>query len=254
MDRLPAGRRPRGRQDRAVVAMASPTAPYVSGRSATRIGPLPRIGPGDEPVVAALEGGDEVEGVRLAEEGDGRTEHPVDVAATGGEGGELGQDPQVQPMAGPLRGEVRAHERGDRAALGAVAAAAAGQVAGEAPRSVPWTRDEGRPAAPGPPSARRAPAAVGGHAGRLGGGEESLEIAHPIAPIAARIDPVVAQPALIAPRADRVRVDAQDPGGLGHGQGRVAGARREACGHLGPCWRKCEVDGADTREPHTSFQ
>ena len=112
---------------------------------------------------------------------------------------------------------------------------------------------EGRPAAASA-AAGRAPAAVGVDAGRLGGGQEPLEVAHPIAPIAARIDPVVAESALVAPGADRVRMDAQDPGGLRHGQGRVAGARREACGHLGPCWRKCEVDGPDTREPHTSCQ
>ena len=46
----------------------------------------------------------------------------------------------------------------------------------------------------------------------LGGGEEALQVADPIAPIAPRIDPVVAEPAGIAPRPDRVRVDARGDG------------------------------------------
>ena len=57
--------------------------------------------------------------------------------------------------------------------------------------------------------------------------EEALEVAHPVAPIAARVDPVVAQPAGVAPRADRVRVHAQDLGGARHGQCRVERSRME---------------------------
>ncbi len=42
---------------------------------------------------------------------------------------------------------------------------------------------------------------------RLGRGQESLEVAQSIAPVPARIDPVVAQPAGVAPGAHGVRMD-----------------------------------------------
>ena len=62
----------------------------------------------------------------------------------------------------------------------------------------------------------------------FGGRQEPLQVTQSIAPVAARIDPVVAQPAGIAPGADRVRVDAQEPGSLGHGQGGVRRPWRQA--------------------------
>ena len=52
-------------------------------------------------------------------------------------------------------------------------------------------------------------------------GEEALQVAEAVAPVAARIDPVVAQPASVAPGSDRVRVHPQQAGGLGDGQGRI---------------------------------
>ena len=56
---------------------------------------------------------------------------------------------------------------------------------------------------------------------RLGGGHEPLQVAQPVAAVTARIDPVRAQPAGIAPRPDRVRVHAKQPRGLGDREGRV---------------------------------
>ena len=104
---------------------------------------------------------------------------------------------------------------------------------------------------PSPSRARRAPrrgsrwplgvAAAGGRrrvpdrprpaAGRvrLGRGEEPLQVAEPVAPVAPRVDPEVAEPPGVAPGPDRVRVHAEQPGGLGDRQGRVDGSGRESC-------------------------
>ena len=73
-----------------------------------------------------------------------------------------------------------------------------------------------------PQLARRGGARALGGTG-LGGGQEALEVTQPVAPVATRIDPVVAQPAGVAPRSDRVRVHAKEPGGLGDREGRVGG-------------------------------
>ena len=64
---------------------------------------------------------------------------------------------------------------------------------------------------------------VGGALGQaaLGRGEEALEVAQPVAAVAAGVDPVVAEPAGVGPCPDRVRVHAQEPRGLGDRQGRV---------------------------------
>ncbi len=51
--------------------------------------------------------------------------------------------------------------------------------------------------------------------------EEPLEVAQPVAPVAARVDPVIAKPTLIAPRPDGVGVDAEQSGRLGHGKGGI---------------------------------
>ena len=66
-------------------------------------------------------------------------------------------------------------------------------------------------------------AAVDGRADRrsLGRIHEPLQIAEPVAAVAARVDPVIAQPALIAPRPDGVRVDAEQSSRLGHAKGRI---------------------------------
>ena len=65
----------------------------------------------------------------------------------------------------------------------------------------------------------------------FGGCEEPLQVAEPIPPVAARVDPVEAQPSRVAPRTDRVRVHAEQTRGLGDGQGRVGRARRQVRAH-----------------------
>ena len=96
-----------------------------------------------------------------------------------------------------------------------------------------------------PPSGRRRPVvrisgrrgppcggAWGRRAAGLGRGQEPLQVTQAIASVAARVDPVVAQPAGIAPGADRVRMHTKEAGCLGHGQGRVGGP-----------WRKARIHG-----------
>ena len=63
----------------------------------------------------------------------------------------------------------------------------------------------------------------------LGGGEEPLEVAKPVSPVTAWVDPVVAKPSGVRPGPNRVRVHAKEASGLRDGKGRVDGARRE-CG------------------------
>ena len=65
----------------------------------------------------------------------------------------------------------------------------------------------------------------------LGGREEPLQIAHPVAAVAAGIDPVIAETAGIAPRPDRVGVDAEESSGLRHGEGRVDRAGGQGVGN-----------------------
>ena len=97
----------------------------------------------------------------------------------------------------------------------------------------------GRPVgsdAPGrwPPTAQRArPEGAPGGLGRLalGSRQEPLEVAESVAAIAPRVDPVVAQPARVAPGAHGVRMDTQDPRGLGHRQRRVGRAGRDRRSH-----------------------
>ncbi len=84
----------------------------------------------------------------------------------------------------------------------------------------------------------------------LRGGQESLEVAQPVAPIATRVDPVVAQAARVAPRPDRVRVNAQKPGGLCDREGCIRWSRRDGRRH-GLYRRKCEVSPA--RLPSSQF-
>jgi hypothetical protein len=54
-----------------------------------------------------------------------------------------------------------------------------------------------------------------------GARQESPQVAHPVAAIAARIDPIEAKPARLAPGSDRVRVDPQDLRGPCHRQRRI---------------------------------
>jgi hypothetical protein len=84
-----------------------------------------------------------------------------------------------------------------------------------------WVRLTGREH--GPPSRPRRHAATMRRAVgvRLGRGQEPLEVTQPVAAIAAGVDPEVAQPPGVAPCPDRVRVHAEQPGGLGDRQGRI---------------------------------
>ena len=52
--------------------------------------------------------------------------------------------------------------------------------------------------------------------------QEALQVTQPVAPVAPLVDPVVAEPARLAPRPDGVRVHAQDPGRLRDGEGGIA--------------------------------
>jgi hypothetical protein len=65
----------------------------------------------------------------------------------------------------------------------------------------------------------------------LGGRQEPLEIADPIAPVAARVDPVIPQSPGVAPGADGVRMHAEHACRLGDGQGRIDRSGRQLRGH-----------------------
>ena len=65
---------------------------------------------------------------------------------------------------------------------------------------------------------------------RRGGGQEALEVDQAIASVTTIIDPVVAQPARLAPRPDRVRMHAQHMRRLRHRERRVAGPRGPGAG------------------------
>jgi hypothetical protein len=73
-----------------------------------------------------------------------------------------------------------------------------------------WPRGHGR---------WTAPAALRGRL--LGRGQEALEVAEAVAPVAALVDAVEAQPPLVAPGADRVGVDAEQACRLRDGERRV---------------------------------
>jgi hypothetical protein len=69
----------------------------------------------------------------------------------------------------------------------------------------------------------------------LGGvGQEALQVTQAEAAVAPGVDPVVAQPAGIAPRPDRIRVDAQDMRSSRDGERRVGWARMQ----LGGVWHR----------------
>ena len=82
-----------------------------------------------------------------------------------------------------------------------------------------------------PPHGRLAAGVAPSASAGLGGGQEALEVTEPVASVASRVDPVVAQPAGVAPRSDRVRVHAKQPGGLGDREGRVRGSSGEGGRH-----------------------
>ncbi len=69
-------------------------------------------------------------------------------------------------------------------------------------------------------------------AGR-GRGQEPLEVGLAIPPVAALVDPVVAEPSGVAPGAHGVCMHAEDARRLGHGQRRVPRPRRPGAGRIG---------------------
>ena len=128
-------------------------------------------------------------------------------------------------------------EAADRPSHGQVEVVTLGieRIGGGCP--APWSsrRSEARarrrvdrpPSAPGPASVGRGP--VG--SALLGGGKEALQISQSVSPVAPRVDPVVAQASGVAPGPDRVRMHAEETGGLGYRQGRVRGPGRDVAGH-----------------------
>ena len=138
----------------------------------------------------------EVMPVGVAQGVDGGTERLVGVLVDVDQPGQGGGDPEVEPMT------LGVERVGDR--LFDVVATGWREPGGRG-------RVDAAPAAPR--SARDGRCALGG-AG-LGGGEEALEVTESVAAVAPRVDPVVAQPAGVAPGPDRVRMHAKEPGGLG---------------------------------------
>jgi len=83
---------------------------------------------------------------------------------------------------------------------------------------------DGRAAEAGPAPPVSACLPGGAALGAIGAGQgrdEALQVADSIAPVTARVDPVIAQPPGIAPGADRIRMDAKDVRGPGDGERRV---------------------------------
>src|SRR5206468_1306253 len=137
------------------------------------------------------------------------------------------------PRQGPERAEVGppseplavARDRGTVAVVGSP-----GEAGGVTGRTVAWLTG-GRP----------------GIGRVLGRSEEPLQVADPVAAIAARVDPVVAQAPGIAPGPHSVRVDAQEPGGLRHREGRVDGTGRERA-------RQVVLTGGNVKSTAAAYQ
>ena len=200
----------------------------VRGRSTSRVEPRPAAAR-DEPLAAELVDRDGPERAALADRG-GRLGGPRRRSRVGGDPGQL--DEQARSASGGRRRPARARRgrrerrrgrsrwRARRVRRAAAARAAAGRG-----RAVTF-RDRWRPPA-----------------GALGRGEEPLQVAEPVAAVAARVDPVVAKAAGVAPCPDRVRVDAEQAGGLRDREGGIDRTGRESALGNGRSWRKCQVDG-----------
>ena len=135
--------------------------------------------------------------VGVAEGVDGGTERLVGVLVDVDQPGQGGGDTEVEPMT------LGVERVGDR--LFDVVAT--------------W-RSVNRAAAAGsmlrrPPHGRLAVGVCALGGAGLGSGQEALEVTESVAAVASRVDPVVAQPAGVAPGTDRVRMHAKQPGGLG---------------------------------------
>ncbi len=164
------------------------------------------------PIAAELPGDDQVMAIGVPDGGDRCEECLVGILAGVDQPADAGRDGQVEPVALGV-------ERIAPCEVQPVAAASR-----EA-----W----GRGRVHGPPAAPRAGRGLrrAVHRPGLGGGQEPLQVTDPVAPIATRIDPVVPKPPGVAPCPDRVRVDAQQPGGLGDRQGGVRGPWRDRDRH-----------------------
>ena len=227
------GSRGRGRRPTTASASAAPRTPKRPRPVDEPIGSRRRrraaTARGDEPVVAELPDRHEVMAVGVADRADARPQVVVEVVAVVGQAGDRVDERQVEARGAPAI---------ERVGLGGLAVAAAASArAPPAASAAAVERPPRRPPGPGGPATARQ---VGGL--DLGGGQEPLEVAQPVAPVAARVDPVVAQPAGVAPRPDRVRVHAEQPGGLGDRQGRVGRSWTGSALRHGLYGRKCEVD------------
>ena len=156
-----------------------------------------RVGAGHEPALPDGPHGDKLVVVAVADQADGTREVVVEVLATPREAGQSVEDTQVAGMTFDVE-----RVGGDGSLEGGGVAASGRPVVGRATLGV------------------RAMGATFGRAD-LRRGQEPLEIAQPVAPVAARVDPVVAQAPGIAPRPHRVRMHAEQACRLGHGEGRV---------------------------------
>ena len=155
-----------------------------------------RARPRGEALAAGLPDGHEMVTVGVAQGVDGGSERLVGVLVDVDQPGQGRGDPEVEAM--PL-GIERVRDR-----LFELATAGGCEPGGR-------SRVDAAPAAP-------RSACGGGRALRragLGCGQEALEVTESVAAVASRVDPVVAQPAGVAPGTDRVRVHAKEPGGLG---------------------------------------
>ena len=176
-------------------------------------------GAGREAIAASLPYDDEMVAIGVADRPHRCLEHVVGIVIRVDQAAEHRRDGQVEVMAlsvervGPRRFELTA----------------------SGPREpCRRCRIDRPPAAPRPGRGGRTLGGAG-----LGGRQEALQVAQSIASVAPWIDPVVAQPARIAPGPDRVRVYAEQPGGLGHRQGGIHGSGRQGDRH--DSLRKCEV-------------
>jgi hypothetical protein len=130
-------------------------------------------------------------------------------AGTAGDDGELAEELEVALAAIALEGVLAGRDAGEGMGAGASGSGMTASVAGA------------------PSNAMAVPAgcpAVAGSAGR--GREKPLEVTQAIAAVATWVDPVIAEPSGVAPRPNRVRMDAQKPRGLRDGEGCVGGSRR----------------------------
>ena len=165
-----------------------------------------RRGARHELVVDQLPRGNELGGGRFAEHVHNLVQGTIDIAGRSGQAHQLGDDRQVEAAVTEVR--IVWH----------------GQI-GQARRG--WSA----PTAVAIPPGDSAGKITDRTAGR--GRQEALEVAEAVTPVAARIDPVVAQPAGVAPRPNRVRVHAEQPCRLGDGQRGVDGSIWEGGRHPG---------------------